>query len=709
MPNGICPQGVLRLIPLLLTSSLAAAADTAEPPFADGGDVPTVLSATRLSQSLFETPAAVTIIDRQMIEQSGVREIPELLRLVPGMVVGYDPGTDAFVSFHGTSADLARRMQVLIDGRSIYQPLLAQVDWIGLPVELPDIERIEVIRGPDSSTWGANSFLAVVNIVTRHPADVERARITYRSGDDGIQDYLARLAQRTGNVDWRLSLAGRSDDGFQYNLRQNRSNYTDSKDIGSGYGRAVWTADGGGTLDVGFGFAAMRAEQQYRPTFFLATPISHRDNGYLSMAWDQDLGDSHHLKLQASQSRFSRFETWYVRLPRVVFSPVLGQLYDQNRACANGVLVGDVSACTPADMPLVVELGTAIATDPLLTRNADWQALLDDQERRTEVDINDTWALSPDLRAVYGLTYNRSQADSRLYLDGPGDNTVWRAFVHAEWRFLPDWVLNAGGNEEVDDASGNYFSPRVAVNWLFQPNQSLRAVYSSAVRTPDILENQADFGYRVSALDPADQKYAGTFYMTGKANGTAPTEKIVSHELGYYARFDPARLTVDLRGFYDNMDLAEHKLAVDGSEGFQIRPTEPMTMQGAELTLDFRPWPSQRFQLNYAYIDVDKALPSNDNTNFVPQHMGSLGWWQDYGNGVQFGNTYYFYDNLRSDKNIFWDRLDNRLAKTWRLAGGHRLTLAGVLQSRLTNVAPEIRSENGSSRYRSWISMDWQY
>lgn len=159
----------LRLLPLAILSAPAFAADDAGLPFAEGGDTPTVLSATRLSQSLFETPAAVTVIDRQMIEQTGVREIPELLRLVPGMVVGYESGSEAFVSFHGTSADLARRMQVLVDGRSIYQPLLASVDWIGLPLELADIERIEVIRGPNSSSWGANSFLAVVNIVRDTP------------------------------------------------------------------------------------------------------------------------------------------------------------------------------------------------------------------------------------------------------------------------------------------------------------------------------------------------------------------------------------------------------------------------------------------------------------------------------------------------------------------------------------------------------------
>ena len=118
-------------------------------------EMPVVLSATRLKQAVADAPASITIIDRQMISQSGAREIPDLLRLVPGMVVGYEKGWDAFVSYHGTSADMARRMQVLIDGRSVFQPSLAFVDWIGLPLELDDIDRIEVVRGPNAAAYGS--------------------------------------------------------------------------------------------------------------------------------------------------------------------------------------------------------------------------------------------------------------------------------------------------------------------------------------------------------------------------------------------------------------------------------------------------------------------------------------------------------------------------------------------------------------------------
>jgi len=693
LPGLLC----LLLVPLAMADEQVAS------PFADTDELPTVLSATRLKQSLLEAPAAVTVIDRQMIEQSGVREIPELLRLVPGMVVGYESGSEAFVSYHGTSADLARRMQVLVDGRSIYQPLLASVDWIGLPLDLADIERIEVIRGPNAASFGVNSFFAVINIITRHPADVQGARLEVRRGEDGVEDYHARLAQRAGALDWRLSLAGRADDGFEENRRRNNVDFTDSKRVDSFYGRSAWALDDNSSVELAFGRAGMEAQQQYRPDFFLQPPVADRDNRFASLALDHDLSETHQLRIQASHSRFSRKEPWLVGLPPIVFLPALGALYEQNRACALGALEGDLATCQPADMAFLGNLGAALA-DPSrdYTTERVFQSAITGHENRTEIEAQDTWVVSPDLRAVYGLSYDKAVADSITYLNGRQDNTVWGLFGHVEWQLAPAWLLNVGAGQEFDKDSGDYFSPRAALNWQFVTGQVLRLVYSEAVRTPDILETSANWSMQATDLLDPDSGYSGTYFQTGHSTG-APAETITSHELGYYGRFDSINLTTDIRFFQDNMELVEHDLEVDN---FRISPTTALAMRGAETALDWHPWPSQRLHFSYAYLDM-RDNKGNDNTDFVPRHSGSAGWWQDYRNGWQVGTTYAFYNDLRKDQ-FFFDRLDVRVARKMPLSGRHQLELAAVMQWRLSD-DPELRSENGSDRHRGWFSMDWRY
>jgi len=114
-------------------------------------DIPVVLTAARLRQSQLDTPASVTVIEADTIAALGFKDIEDIFRLVPGMLVGYHSSTgekSPSVSYHGTQAAEHRRLQVLIDGRSVYKPALAQVDWVNIPLAIEDIERIEVILAP---------------------------------------------------------------------------------------------------------------------------------------------------------------------------------------------------------------------------------------------------------------------------------------------------------------------------------------------------------------------------------------------------------------------------------------------------------------------------------------------------------------------------------------------------------------------------------
>ena len=158
-------------------------------------DMPVVLSVSRLSQRLDETPGAVTVLDRDFIRQTGARDVADLLRFVPGFQVSNSFETVApLVSYHGTYDSYSNRLELLIDGRSAYSPYFIGSIGPGLQtVAVQDIERIEVLQGSNSAAYGARAILGVINIVTRDLADTLGSQGSISLGDNGIRDVQAGL------------------------------------------------------------------------------------------------------------------------------------------------------------------------------------------------------------------------------------------------------------------------------------------------------------------------------------------------------------------------------------------------------------------------------------------------------------------------------------------------------------------------------------
>jgi iron complex outermembrane receptor protein len=125
-----------------------------------------VTSVSRKEQKLSQTAAAVFVISQEDIHRSGAANIPDVLRMAPGVNVARIDASTWAVSIRGFNSRYSDKILVLIDGRSVYQPSFSGVYWDQLDVPLEDIERIEVIRGPGGTVWGANAMNGVVNIIT---------------------------------------------------------------------------------------------------------------------------------------------------------------------------------------------------------------------------------------------------------------------------------------------------------------------------------------------------------------------------------------------------------------------------------------------------------------------------------------------------------------------------------------------------------------
>jgi outer membrane cobalamin receptor len=199
-----------------------------------------VTSVSRKEQRPAEAAAAVYVVSRDDIRRSGALSVPEVLRMVPGMNMARIDANKWAVSARGQNGLWANKLLVLLDGRSVYTPLFAGVWWDVQDPVLEDIERIEVVRGPGATLWGANAVNGVINIITRSARDTQGgllsagygtedpgfAALRYGGalGEDGHYRLYAKTLRRDDSGDTHFSLPFRFDNslaGDSYGLELN--------------------------------------------------------------------------------------------------------------------------------------------------------------------------------------------------------------------------------------------------------------------------------------------------------------------------------------------------------------------------------------------------------------------------------------------------------------------------------------------------------
>ncbi len=136
-----------------------------------------VTSVSKTQQSLSRAASAIFVITPEAIRRSGANNIPDLLRMVPGLDVARINANTWAVSARGFNARFSNELLVLVDGRTVYTPTFGGVFWDVLDLPLGNIERIEVIRGPGGSVWGANAVNGVINIITSKSSNSHGAQL----------------------------------------------------------------------------------------------------------------------------------------------------------------------------------------------------------------------------------------------------------------------------------------------------------------------------------------------------------------------------------------------------------------------------------------------------------------------------------------------------------------------------------------------------
>lgn len=616
-------------------------------------ELPVVLSVSRLAQAQADAPAAVSVIDRDMIRASGLRTLPDLLRLVPGFNVAQASGNFAVVAYHGGMyGGFPRGMQVLVDGASVYNPMRGSVSWNTLPVALDDIERIEVTRGPNAATYGMNAFQAVINIITRHAAASQGWHVALTAGEKSLREQTLRYGGSHGDLRYRMTLLNRGDTGLDSLSDTTRDSFVSLRGDYRLNTQDELTAQlGWATSSMGEGEAGLKT---YPPH------DTRSRNGFAQLVWRRTLDTDTEWRVQA--------------------------YHLQGRIDDRYTLTG-----TDPIYPIPVDRGVETSRD--------------------SIELQVSGRPLDSVRVVWGGEIRRDTA----YAPGlfntrqryAGD--IYRVFGNAEWRLHPQWLLNAGAMLEKHFYAQSQLSPRVALNYQFLPQHTLRLGLARASRSPTFFEQNAnDSIYKGATL--IDQLYA--------PGRNLQTESLVSREIGYLGEWREQGVSLDVRLFRDGYSDIISTVRVTQPPGteypgignnkiFPFMNAYDVRNYGAEYQLRWRPLRNTWLLLNQAWVtvrstgkEISRSSPSN-NLSLLLSHQFGPGWQASLG--------YYKVNAMtwpeEGDPVKAYGRVDVRLAKSWRVAGNPELAL--VVQN-LNAPYAEFRPDNVFDRRAyATLSLDW--
>ncbi|NVK38192.1 MAG: TonB-dependent receptor plug domain-containing protein [Gammaproteobacteria bacterium] len=711
--------------------------------------VPVVLTATRLQQHQADVPASVTILDEHFIKQVGAQNLADLFRYVPGMMIGPDNNNNAdAVHYHGGPAALPKNLQVLINGRSMYRAGLAAVSWFELPVALEDIKRIEVVRGPNSASYGSNAFQAVVNILTKHPADTYGSTASLKTGNNGEQDVYLRHGARLGKSDYRVSFTQKQNDGFAVDNDDRVSRFVDAEHY---YQDAKL-----GEFETSI--IVLDAKKQLADQMAFQTNENEISEQRMEVGsrWTKDLSPKHQLQVSGYVTQYRQKQKVRVSdVPVAYLDDDLRELYRNNDLLVSGntnavdVFKQQVEGGSPADALTyysslsaaeksqlgfvnIYSLGQLSLVDDYLTAydatyginqvedslinsfranydtnigspdllNGEINADLD--EYRFDIEVQSTFIYSPELTLISGASFRRDEVDSHTYFNGRLTNDTNRVFASATWQASANMNLHLGVMAEQESDADLVFAPRAAMNYKLTPSQSVRLVYSESVRSPDLFEQDAYWQLTVENPQTNATLNGTTYYQTQQGPGNLDHQFIRSYEVGYYGRFIQFNSELDVRLFQENIsDVFYQSLTLDELETVD---DICMTFKGVEWQFSTDVWSQGQLRWNGAYVDADTDI-NNVNDEYrenvllriYAQNTHTLAWLQEW-NANTFSSVSYILVDAYDDKNndagarTQIERLDMKVSHNFTIAR-NSLELSANLQHDISN-DPYVLGDN---------------
>jgi iron complex outermembrane recepter protein len=270
-----------------------------------------VVTASKQPVQVNKTPAAIYVITQEDIRRSGATSLPEALRLAPGVEVARIDSVKWSIGIRGFGSRLSRAVLVLLDGRTVYSPLFHGVYWEVQDTLMADIERIEVIRGPGGTIWGANAVNGVINIITKKAGDTQGELVSGGGGGTDQAFGEARYGGKAHDLDYRVYAKGFAR-GPEYHF--DGSNFDDWRREQGGF-RADWTPDNRDTVTLQGDIYSSRMGESNRitsltpPFSFISNQVADLSGGNVIASWDRTLGDGSGFHLETYYDRFNRLQS----------------------------------------------------------------------------------------------------------------------------------------------------------------------------------------------------------------------------------------------------------------------------------------------------------------------------------------------------------------------------------------------------------------
>ena len=640
--------------------------------------VPVVLTATRLQQHQADVPASVTILDEHFIKQVGAQNLADLFRFVPGMMVGPDNNNNSdAVHYHGGPASLPKNLQVLINGRSMYRSGVAAVSWYEMPVALDDIKRIEVVRGPNSASYGSNAFQAVINILTKHPADTYGSTVSLQGGNNGEENVYLKHGGRIANSDYRISFTQKSSDQFEVENDSRTARFVDVEHY--------FQASGLGEFETSIVLLDAQKEQGDGFEFQTNENKVSEQRFEVGTRWTKDLSSKHQVQVSAYTSQYKQRQKAEVDGVYVgLLDDDLRALFALNPDAANAVVnQQDPTALlnTQQEMDLALSLQSRYLPTGTIDSASPVSGVIhsDLDEYRYDIEIQDTFIYSPSLTLVSGASFRRDEVSSQTYFNGYLKNDTTRLFASATWQATMKTNLHLGVMAEQESDADLVFAPRAALNYKFTPSQSLRLVYSESVRSPDLFEQDANWQLTLEDVVANVALNGTTYYQTQQGPGDLDHQYIRSYEVGYYGRFNRFNSELDIRVFEENLtDVYYQSLTLE-----EIETVNGITMrfQGIEWQYSMSPWAFGQLRWVGAYVDADtnlKALNVNSSSReqvllrIYARNTHTMSWLQSWSDNTSSSVSYILaneYDDLNpvSAQRSLIERVDLKLIQSFAL------------------------------------------